>query len=80
MGHEWLLSVVVPISEADINRLGAGERLVLRKVDVTKARGSAVLCGRCRRPILEARGKPCAGQSPEVQRGSGLVLPAGVHG
>ena len=67
-GHDWILTVNVPVTDREVQRLGAGIRVVFKKLDVydpSQVRGAAVFCARCEIPwarmTLEERGV-CRGE------------------
>lgn len=65
--HDWLLSILVPITQGELRRLETGERVVFKSLnvrDASQVRGSAVFCGRCDLPwerMTETEREDCRG-------------------
>lgn len=54
--HDWILSVLIPVTATEIRKLAEGQRLVFSKLDPrdrSQVRGSAVYCAVCQRPWEE---------------------------
>lgn len=48
--HDWVLSMLVPITSAELERFRVGRQVVFRKVDprdTSQVRASAVYCATC---------------------------------
>lgn len=69
--HDLLLSVLIPITRAELRRLEVGQRLVFKKLDprdASQVRGSGVFCGRCQLPwekMSEYEREGCRGSDDE---------------
>lgn len=51
--HDWVLSMLVPITSAELERFKKGQRVIFRKVDprdASQVRASAVFCAACQLP------------------------------
>lgn len=50
--HDWLLSLLIPVTGAEVAKMASGARKVFKKIEVpgVHVRASAVFCGRCQLP------------------------------
>lgn len=51
--HDWVLSMLMPITSAELERFEKGRRVVFRKVDprdTSQVRAAAVFCAACQLP------------------------------
>ncbi|HEY4451050.1 MAG TPA: hypothetical protein VGN13_05600 [Solirubrobacteraceae bacterium] len=68
--HDWLLSLLIPITTGELLRLERNQRVVFRKVDpqdASQVRGSGVFCGRCQLPwekMTDVERERCRGEVP----------------